>query len=140
MGDKKHAKIALQYMTRGFGNHSEYPVLLERLADIWPPENPANSDIWDMYRRNRTKIERWFPQRAAANPSLFHYIVYRVEWSGPIVVSRHRTREAAERAIPTGSAREHGCYVAAVETTPLGSPLPVSVGQRVAIIRGIAVP
>lgn len=140
VGDKKHAKIALQYMTRGFGNHSEYPMLLKRLAKVWSPEDPENNDIWDMYRRNKSKIDRWVPGRGAANPSPFHYIVFRVEWSGPIVVSRHRSREAAEQALPLGPASEHGCYVAAVETTPLGSPLPVRVGQRIDIVRGIAVP
>lgn len=140
VGDKRHAKIAIQYMTRGFGNHAEYPMLLSRLAQIWPVDDPRNADLWDMYHRNRDKIDRWIPKRAAANPSPYYYIVYWLKWSGPIVVSRHRNRDAAERALPLGPAREHGCYVAGVETTPLASPLPVRVGQRVKIVRGIAIP
>ena len=38
VGDRRHVTIALQYMQRGFGNRSEYPKLLSRLLQIWPPD------------------------------------------------------------------------------------------------------
>lgn len=81
VGDRKHAKIALQYMTRGFGTKAEYPTLVRRLADIYPVEDSANRAIWTMYRKQLGAIEqnagRKMPTmkelraratRAAANP------------------------------------------------------------------------
>ena len=55
VSDKEHAKIALQYMTRGFGNRSEYPLLLQRLAGFWPVDQ--NPDIWAKYRQYQPDIE-----------------------------------------------------------------------------------
>jgi hypothetical protein len=57
VADPAHAKIALEYMSRGFGNVSEYPMLIMRLAQIWPP-TPKNKKIWGYYAKNRTKIGR----------------------------------------------------------------------------------
>jgi hypothetical protein len=53
-----HAKVALQYMTRGFGNSSEYPQLIERMAQIIPPSDPQWGEIWEKYQRNRAKIAK----------------------------------------------------------------------------------
>jgi hypothetical protein len=55
VSDKEHAKIALQYMTRGYGNKSEYPLLLQRLAGFWPVDQ--NPDIWAKYRDYKRGIE-----------------------------------------------------------------------------------
>lgn len=54
--DRNHAHIAIQYMTRGFGDRSEYPTLIRRLAGHWPP-GPDTADIWDFYEKNRAGIE-----------------------------------------------------------------------------------
>ena len=54
--DKKHAKIAIQYMTRGFGKSAEYPELIRNLAKHWPVAD--HPDIWAVYRKNREKIEK----------------------------------------------------------------------------------
>ena len=55
VSDETHAHIALQYMTRGFGSHVEYPVLIGRLAQLWPvAENP---DIWADYSAKKRSIE-----------------------------------------------------------------------------------
>jgi hypothetical protein len=37
VGDKRHAEIALNYMAWGRGNRSEYPQLLRRLFELYPP-------------------------------------------------------------------------------------------------------
>lgn len=74
------------------------------------------------------------------NPTSFAYVVVRVEWSGPKIVSRHRTRESAEKALPVGPSLEHGCYVYPVECNRLGTPLPVRLGERVNVVNGIVVP
>ena len=55
VSDKEHAKIAWQYRTRGFGNRSEYPLLLQRLAGFWPVDQ--NPDIWAKYRQYQPDIE-----------------------------------------------------------------------------------
>jgi len=57
VGDRKHALIALQYMTRGFGKASEYPELVTALAAQYPAENSANREIWTFYRKHREHIE-----------------------------------------------------------------------------------
>lgn len=57
VGDRKHAKIAVQYMTRGFGNPAEYPALIKRLADQYPVEDSANRAVWAAYRKNLKGIE-----------------------------------------------------------------------------------
>lgn len=57
VGDRKHAKIAVQYMTRGFGNPAEYPALVKRLADQYPVEDSANRAVWAAYRKNLKGIE-----------------------------------------------------------------------------------
>ena len=55
VGDEQHALIALQYMTRGFGNRSEYPQLLERLLQRWPlDEHPR---VAAAYKRLLPKIK-----------------------------------------------------------------------------------
>lgn len=56
VSDKDHAFIALQYMTRGFGNRKEYPMLIQRLAQIWPPS--GHPDIWSWYEAHRAQIEQ----------------------------------------------------------------------------------
>lgn len=78
VSDRKHAKIALQYMMRGFGKPSEYPKLVRRLAEHYPPEDAANRSIWTMYRKNIEAIEvkagkkmpspKSLRRMAAANP------------------------------------------------------------------------
>jgi hypothetical protein len=60
--NRRQAIIALQYMTRGFGNRSEYGKYLRRLAAIYPPESGANRDIWTFYRNNRDDIKKWYPR------------------------------------------------------------------------------
>jgi hypothetical protein len=57
VGDRKHALIALQYMTRGLGKASEYPELVTALAARYPAENSANREIWTFYRKHREHIE-----------------------------------------------------------------------------------
>ena len=54
-GDEQHALIALQYMTRGFGNRSEYPRLLERLLQRWPLDKHPR--VAAAYKRLLPKIE-----------------------------------------------------------------------------------
>lgn len=59
VGDIRHAKLALQYMAAGRGRPSEYPILLERLAQVYPPTiaTKASKEIWhDTYQRLRPKI------------------------------------------------------------------------------------
>jgi hypothetical protein len=51
-----HAKVAIQFMTRGFGVRGDYPKYIRRLARFLPPSNPTFSEIWATYTRNRTKI------------------------------------------------------------------------------------
>jgi hypothetical protein len=51
-----HAKVAIQFMTRGFGVRGDYPKYIRRLAKFLPPSNPRFSEIWDTYVRNRSKI------------------------------------------------------------------------------------
>lgn len=69
VSDKDHAFIALQYMTRGFGNRSEYPTLIQRLAQIWPPSR--HPDVWAWYESHRGQIEekagRAMPRIGRAN-------------------------------------------------------------------------
>jgi hypothetical protein len=55
-GDKAHAFIALQYMTRGFGSHAEYPALIQRLAELWPVDE--NVDVWADYSTKKKKIDK----------------------------------------------------------------------------------
>jgi hypothetical protein len=38
VSDKRHAEIALQYMAWGRGNRAEYPKLLKRLFELYPPD------------------------------------------------------------------------------------------------------
>lgn len=68
VGDKKHAFIALQYMTRGFGHRKDYKKLLQRLFTIWPPAK--HPDLYAFYERNEAKIRRWAEgkMKAVANP------------------------------------------------------------------------
>jgi hypothetical protein len=54
VNDVRHAKIALQYMARGFGNRKEYPTLLANLANLYP--RSAYPDVWVIYDRNHAKI------------------------------------------------------------------------------------
>ena len=56
VGDPRHFQIALQYMVAGRGNSSEYPMLIHRLAELWPVS--SHSSLWSIYSRNRKKIER----------------------------------------------------------------------------------
>jgi hypothetical protein len=68
-GDEEHALIALQYMTRGFGDRSEYPQLLARLFARWPLDR--NPKIAERYARLRPKIEAMMmtrKQSARFNP------------------------------------------------------------------------
>lgn len=58
VGDRAHAQIALQYMTRGFGQRKEYAQYIRRLAQLWPPADPANAAIWAMYDRHHDTISR----------------------------------------------------------------------------------
>lgn len=55
VSDRRHAEIALQYMTAGRGRPQEYPTLIKRLARHWPVI-PANRDIWQTYSRYRSDI------------------------------------------------------------------------------------
>lgn len=55
VGDEQHALIALQYMTRGFGNRAEYPQLLERLRQRWPLDKHPR--VAAAYKRLLPKIE-----------------------------------------------------------------------------------
>ena len=55
VSDLRHAEIALQYMARGFGNRSEYGMLLHRLFTMYPPDQFPQ--LAEMYERLRGKIE-----------------------------------------------------------------------------------
>jgi hypothetical protein len=55
VGDEQHALIALQYMTRGFGNRAEYPQLLERLRQRWPLDKHPR--VAAAYKRLLPKIK-----------------------------------------------------------------------------------
>lgn len=77
VSDRQHAEYAIQYMARGFGNRSEYPSLIRRLADHYSPEDAKNRSIWTFYRQQRAGIQSIsgvpMPtvrelRRAAANP------------------------------------------------------------------------
>lgn len=61
VSDKEHAEIAIQYMLRGFGDRSSYPLLIQRLAAKWPVAK--NADIWRFYSRFREAIEEKSGQR-----------------------------------------------------------------------------
>ena len=54
VGDLQHAEIALQYMTAGRGNRSEYPKYIRQMAKIWPVDEQPH--LWYMYDRNRKNI------------------------------------------------------------------------------------
>lgn len=54
-GDEQHALIALQYMTRGFGNRAKYPRLLARLRQRWPLDQYPR--VAAAYKRLMPKIE-----------------------------------------------------------------------------------
>jgi hypothetical protein len=55
VSDENHVYIALQYMTVGRGKRSEYPMLIQRLAHLWPVDQ--NTDIWKDYAAKKSKIE-----------------------------------------------------------------------------------
>lgn len=143
VGDKKHAKLALQYMAAGRGKPAEFPTLLRRLAQIWP-DVPANRDIWSLFRKHRDHIAAHVaaarsPVRAAANPHRRGkpYVVVRGERSGCVVVSRHGSREAADKACPKPT-RDTGCFVCAAETDRLGTSVELPIGSRVTVRNGTA--
>ncbi|MAH47684.1 hypothetical protein CMI37_17825 [Candidatus Pacearchaeota archaeon] len=56
VADEYHFKRALQYMTASRGNPGEYPLLLMRLAKLWPVAR--HRALWKIYSRNRAKIQR----------------------------------------------------------------------------------
>jgi hypothetical protein len=56
VSDANHAKIAIQYMTRGFGNARTYPTLIRRLATMYPVTYQGNKAIWSKYNRLRSEI------------------------------------------------------------------------------------
>lgn len=56
VSDLRHAEIALQYMARGFGNRSEYGMLLHRLFTLYPPGRYP--ELAEMYERLRPGIEQ----------------------------------------------------------------------------------
>ncbi len=56
VGDLNHAFIALQYMAAGRGRAVEYPLLLQRLAKLWPVQQ--NKALWRKYGQLRIKIQR----------------------------------------------------------------------------------
>ncbi len=56
VSDLRHAEIAPQYMARGFGNRSEYGMLLHRLFTLYPPEQYPQ--LAQMYERLRPGIEQ----------------------------------------------------------------------------------
>jgi hypothetical protein len=56
-GGHHHAIIALQYMSRGFGDRSEYPMLVQRMARLLPPRDRRFSDVWSYYRQHKAGIE-----------------------------------------------------------------------------------
>jgi hypothetical protein len=58
INDREHALIALQYMTRGFGQRAQYANIIRKIAKAWPPEDEQNRAIWTFYRRNKNGIER----------------------------------------------------------------------------------
>ena len=67
VSDLQHAKIALQYMSRGFGNRSEYGMLLQRLFERYPPDRFP--ELAEMYERLQDKIQaKASGRRARANP------------------------------------------------------------------------
>lgn len=67
VSDLQHAKIALQYMSRGFGNRSEYGMLLQRLFERYPPDRYP--ELAEMYERLQDKIQAKAGRRMArANP------------------------------------------------------------------------
>lgn len=69
VGDEQHALIALQYMTRGFGNRAEYPRLLARLRQRWPLDQHPR--VAAAYKRLLPKIEEKH-MVARANPEQSH--------------------------------------------------------------------
>ena len=67
VSDLRHAEIALQYMSRGFGNRAEYGMLLHRLFSLYPPGKYPK--LAEMYERLRPGIEEKAGERLAhANP------------------------------------------------------------------------
>ena len=57
VADRMHAKEALKSMVRGLGNVDEYPMLVMRLAQVWPVTK-ANKSVWGFYTKNRAEIGR----------------------------------------------------------------------------------
>lgn len=53
-----HARVAIQFMLRGFGNKREYPALIHRMAELIPPSDPMYAHIWEFYSQNRADIAR----------------------------------------------------------------------------------
>lgn len=56
VADPRHFEIAIQYMTAARGIPSEYPMLIRRLAKLWPVEKHAA--LWRIYTRDRAKIAK----------------------------------------------------------------------------------
>jgi hypothetical protein len=61
--DDMHAKEAINYMNRGFGDRSEYPGLIKKLAERYPVEDAANRSIWTLYRKYRDAIDEKMSDR-----------------------------------------------------------------------------
>jgi len=49
--DEMHALEVIQYMTRGFGSRTDYPKLINKLAERYPVEDETNRSIWTAYRQ-----------------------------------------------------------------------------------------
>lgn len=47
--DDMHAMEVIRYMNRGFGNRSQYPMLIEALAERYPVTDRENMPIWIFY-------------------------------------------------------------------------------------------
>jgi hypothetical protein len=47
--DDMHAMEVIRYMNRGFGNRSQYPSLIQALADRYPVDERENQRIWSFY-------------------------------------------------------------------------------------------
>ena len=64
INDRRHAVIAMQYMLRGFGNHSDYPQILAAIERKYPRSDRRNAEIWEFHAKHFGS-----PARMVANPA-----------------------------------------------------------------------
>lgn len=127
--DRKHAQIALQYMTRGFGNATEYPAIVDAIRARFPEADPKNKQIWDFYamhlKKNPAADDLYDPSKEqfrAVVQGVYESLVRKrvgVVYDNPFVAGTHRLDDTLDDttrrqllsqayAIATRQGQKHG--------------------------------